>query len=623
MGSWRISIGWIVAFALALFGIKLWLIGAYANATPFWDQWDSEAAFLYQPYLEGKLGWTDLFAPHNEHRILTTRLLGLALLELNGTWNPILQMVVNAALHVSVLLLMILLLVPALGHARLPAVLAFALLLFGVPYAWENTLSGFQAQFYFVLLFSVVCLWLAVLAAPLSPRWWAGVAFAVLAFLSLASGVFALAAAAGIGVVQYVLGMRRSRAQVIAAVILLLLFGIGVALTPSNPGHEVLKAGSLQQFVEALRAVLSWPFAPSFRAAALRNLPMLAFGAWLLWKRPTAEDVRWFLAALVLLALAQAVSIAYGRAVGSLASRYTDLFAIAVLVNVLCLVVLAGEFRGLWRGAIALLLCTGVAFLVYALITQIGKPLPHELETKRINGLAQEANVRNYLLTGDPGHISGKPHLHVPYPSTERLASILASPHLRAILPANIRAPMTPVSIDPKADAAFVPNGVFPATPKRAGLVLGSYGSDGDAAVGQVSIRFPGTRQGGLIAIPVAGYPTGQGIAIAIEQDGRRDALRVERDPKESWDVAHARVEEGPFSIVLTDRSTSTWVAIGAPTLAEGLAAEVEGLIGNWGIFLAIAFVLATATPLMQYGSAGGSGLASSSGRHRPADSGA
>lgn len=622
MGSWRISIGWVVAFALALFGIKLWLIGTYGNPTPFWDQWDSEAAFLYQPYLEGSLGWTDLFAPHNEHRILTTRLLGLALLELNGTWNPILQMVVNAALHVAFLLLMILLLLPVLGHARVPAVLAFALLLFGVPYAWENTLSGFQAQFYFVLLFSVICLWLTVLAAPLSLRWWAGVAFALLAFLSLASGVFALAAAAGVGIVLYVLGMRRSRAQIIAVVILLVLFGIGVALTPSNPGHESLKAGSPQQFVEALRAVLSWPFPPSFRAAALRNLPLLAFGLWLLWKRPVAEDVRWFLAALVLLALTQAVSIAYGRAVGSLASRYTDLFAIAVLVNFLCLVVLAGEFRGFWRAALVLVLCAGLAVLVHALVAQVGRTLPHELETKRVTGLAQEANVRNYLLTGNLEHISGKPLLHVPYPSTERLASILASPRLRAILPANIRAPMAPLAIEPKADAAFVPGGVFPATPARPGFVLGSYGPAGDAGVGQVSIRFPGTRQGGVLAIPVAGYPRGQGIAVTVEQEGRRVALHIERDPKESWEVVHAKVEGGAFSIVLTDRSKSAWVAIGAPTLSEGLAAHVQRLLANWGVFLAVAFALAIATPLIQYGSAGGSGMAAGPGRQRPANSG-
>ena len=41
----------------------------------------------------------DLFAHHNEHRILFTRLSGLALLALGGQWDPLLQMIVNAVVH--------------------------------------------------------------------------------------------------------------------------------------------------------------------------------------------------------------------------------------------------------------------------------------------------------------------------------------------------------------------------------------------------------------------------------------------------------------------------------------------------------------------------------------------
>lgn len=448
VNSWRTSIGWTAAFAAALFGIKLWLIGTYGNATPFWDQWDAEAAFLYQPFLEGRLGWADLLAPHNEHRILTTRLLALALLEANGSWNPILQMVVNAALHVTAIVLILLLLVPAIGHARLPIVLAFALALFGLPTAWENTLAGFQSGFYFVLLFSVAAMWLTVLAEPLSPRWWSGVAFAVLAFLSLASGVFAVAAAAGIGMIQYALGIRRTRAQAIAIVVLLALFGVGLALTGSNPGHEPLKAASAMQFAGAMAATLSWPLAPSVPAAIVRNLPIAAFGLWLLWRRPAATDARWFLAALVLLALAQAASVAYGRAVGVLAPRYTDLFALAVLAGFLCFVVLSRELPGSWRTLVPAMALAGVAAAAFHFpVAQFCSGLLLQLDTKRATSLAQEANVRSYLATGDMSHLTDKPHLQVPYPSPERLAAILASPKIRSILPPNIQPPMAPSSV--------------------------------------------------------------------------------------------------------------------------------------------------------------------------------
>ena len=90
-----------------LYGSKLWVIGAYGNATPFWDQWPGEASFLYHPLVAGTFDWTRFFEPANEHRIVTTRLLEVGLLKLNGIWNPLLEMVVNAALHVLTICLLI------------------------------------------------------------------------------------------------------------------------------------------------------------------------------------------------------------------------------------------------------------------------------------------------------------------------------------------------------------------------------------------------------------------------------------------------------------------------------------------------------------------------------------
>src|SRR6266576_6839573 len=66
----RISFFWLCSsFSLLLFGIKLWLINFYGNATPVWDQWDAEAKNLYKPFLDGTLSWHQLFAAHNEHRV--------------------------------------------------------------------------------------------------------------------------------------------------------------------------------------------------------------------------------------------------------------------------------------------------------------------------------------------------------------------------------------------------------------------------------------------------------------------------------------------------------------------------------------------------------------------------
>lgn len=247
------------AFAALLFGIKLWLIGMYSNVTPFWDQWDAEAEKLYKPFLEGTLGWAELFAPHNGHRIFTTRLLALGLLNINGIWNPLIQMVINAVLHITALGFSIALLTRLIGRNHLLALLVFSLVLFGVPYPWENMLAAFQSQFYFVLLFSVACLWLTITQNPLSTRWWGGVLCAVLAFFSLASGIFELATAALVSLVFYAFGLRKTNKQLLAVAIVTGLFMLGVALTPNLAKLGGPEATSVPQFLNALTAILGWP----------------------------------------------------------------------------------------------------------------------------------------------------------------------------------------------------------------------------------------------------------------------------------------------------------------------------------------------------------------------------
>src|SRR5580698_6639125 len=91
---------WLAVFCLVALGAKLWTIQIWGTNIPYWDQWD-EARLLFKPWLEGTLTWRDFFIPHNEHRILFTRLLDLAELKLNGQWDPFFQMIVSALLHIG------------------------------------------------------------------------------------------------------------------------------------------------------------------------------------------------------------------------------------------------------------------------------------------------------------------------------------------------------------------------------------------------------------------------------------------------------------------------------------------------------------------------------------------
>lgn len=588
INRYLIQICFFFGFASVLFGIKLWVIGSYGNATPFWDQWDAEAALLYEPFLKGTLTWANLIAPHNEHRIVTTRLLALGLLTLNGIWNPLFQMVVNAIIHIIGLGLIVALLVRPLGHRYLPSLLLFSIILFGVPYGHDNILAGFQSSFYFVLLFSIVSLWLTVTSTPLSIRWCAGVVSGIAAFLSLASGIFALAAAAAIGLLHYLLKVRKTGKQFFAIGILVGLFALGAYLTPSLPGHAQLKAASISQFFEALSAILGWPVSSNIFSVIICTSPAFIFLAGMLRKRPAANDPQWFLLALIFWMIGQAASIAYGRAVGHLASRYLDLFAIGILANFACLILIRRNCTDRWNKLANL----GMMVWVAAILISLGNhtdQVRSELIGKRNTGFTQEINTRNYLASGDFNHLKGKAFLDVPYPNPEHFASILASPVVRAFLPSKIRTPLNPVWIKSEPAGAFMAEGYFRTTPKRESMTFGSYGRQGNLAIGRALLEFNSTSASNL-AIPVAGYPLSPGIKLEMEQDGRRHPLLIEKQPKESWGVVYAKVNNGPFYIELTDGNPSFWVAIGAPSVVGRLDALTNCLVGSNFLFVMVGF---------------------------------
>jgi hypothetical protein len=428
----------IVSLALILFGAKLLVIGAYGNATPYWDQWDGEAAGLYAPFLEGRLGWGDMLAAHCEHRGFTARLLALGLLSANGLWNPLLQLVVNAAIHVGLVCLLAWLLTQAIGQRFLPVILAFCLALFSCPYGWENTLAN-NSSFYLLLLFAIGSLWLGTGAAPFSARWWMATGLAVCGFFSLASGAFVPAALAGIGVLQYLVGIRRGRLHLAAVFVLGGLFAAGVALTPSVAAHASLRAATLTQFVGSWSSMLGWPIENRILGPAVRNAPALLFTVAMLRARPPAEDRRWFLLTLVIWMLGQGLVICYGRAAHALASRYMDLFAIDILTNFACLlcVVNARADTRPWAVPAA---AVWVAMVLGCLGGSVHKHCLNDLQARRDTAQAQELNTRNYVRTGDIGHLTDKPYLHVPYPVPERLAALLDTPSIRSVLPRNIRA---------------------------------------------------------------------------------------------------------------------------------------------------------------------------------------
>jgi len=447
----------IFAAAMMVFGAKLWLIGVFGSATPFWDQWDAEALQLFKPYLEGKLHLSQLFDAHNEHRIFFTRVIALTLLELNGYWDTIFQMVVNAVIHVTAVALLLTLLIRALplGHAVLLSI--FTGLLFALPFGWENSLGGFQSQFYLLLLFAVACHAMLYDAAVFSLKWLIGIALAVGSFFSLASGALTLLSVAALFTCQLVLGKRAGAKEVIGIVLVAALAVQLLLSVPTVTGHDALRAKTSVEFLTSFFRVAAWPLKPSIEwplpsgmfLCLLLNAPVLVLCFRMIRNRPNVDDPRWFYLGLAGWLFAQCASLAYGRAPVVVGSRYIDLLAFMVIVNFAAIGVVCADRRA---GAHACLVATAVWIvpIVLALGDQAVFPLPYEVAHKGATGQIQTQNLKSFLETGDVSHISNKQILHVPYPDSERLSRIASDPTIRSILPPSLDANRTSSLLDPR-----------------------------------------------------------------------------------------------------------------------------------------------------------------------------
>jgi hypothetical protein len=582
------------SFTLLFLGFKLWTIRSYGNAVPFWDQWDAEAAGLYKPYLDGTLSLKHLFINHNEHRIFTTRLWALGLLIINKTWNPLLQMVANAGVHCVTIMLFVSLLARVLGRQNLPGLLVFALPLFSIPYGWENTLAGFQVQFYFVVFFSVAAIWLMVTGEPFSRRWWNGFVCGILSFLSLASGLFAFATVSLMSFIFYFTGNRTSIKQLLSGTICALMFIACFMLTPVLEHQQVYKAHTFPDFYHSLKISLGWPVSHTIVSALVRNLPIFVFVPIILLKRPPVNDRRWFLLALCVWSMVQVVSVAYGRAAGPLSPRYKDLHAIPIFVNFACLISLTQMYINRWRLYSQIGLAAWSAILLTSLAFFSIRDLPGELNTKRTWNLAEEKNTRNYIITKDISHLKNKPDMHVPLPDPDRLATTIELPGIREILPGNINSPLQAEKTDSGVAGAFVTNGFPGKFLQNIDTSWGSFTMLKDSAMGQLSLQFHTNYEGRKIEIPVAGYPKDSGMVLEIEQNGQRTPLKISDNPGEKWGAAYARLKSGDFTIHVADSNARAWVAVRRPAVLGNLDGFINRLLWHsYDKFIIAGIVLA------------------------------
>ena len=583
----------LLGLFLVVLGAKLLVVGNYGNPTPYWDQWEAEAATLYHPSANGNLGLAQFVAAHHEHRILWVRLLGLLELKLNGgIWDPLFQMTVNAALHGLALVLLL-----GCLHRELPerssAPLVFFALLLTLPFGWENTLAGFQSQFYFFLLFGLSSIWLLTRARPLSAWWWLGFLALIASYFSVASGFLAGVAAVACNLFQMAGKRRLDKPTCIGVGLVLGYVLLAYGWTPTVEIHHHLKAGGIRDFAVSFFKTLAFPFCARPSLALVVQLPAIALLALLAAaKRARLEAAPpWFLIGAILFVWLNAAATAYGRGAGGVgpAPRYVDTLFFGLVLNGAALLYLAPLFRGRWMKVAAL---GWLAVLVSGTIGIFAGQVIHHLRLKARAGQTQEANVKRFLSDFDRDRLASLPFHAIPHPSAERLAYLLENETVRSFLPTPLRAALPARQTN---NWFFLESGAAPAVPPRPfERVWGSYGPGGPALAGELALDFDPPRKGGFLEIAVAGQPRAPGMALRLETpDGRPLAdLAPRRAPGNRWRPVCVRAPAEAFRIAAVDASPRHWLAFSAPKEIGPGTLLTRATLRAWFMFLAAGIAL-------------------------------
>jgi hypothetical protein len=580
---------WLPVVFLLVFSAKLVLIREFPVTSPYWDQWDAEARNLFLPYYNSGLSWSQMFQFHNEHRIFFSRLLALDLLLMNGQWDPRLQQVVNAAMHSVTAVLLLAIVWRGLAWRRLELLAALIVPIFALPYAWENTLIGFQSQFYLFVLFSLLGLWLTTAFRAGSAAWWLGWACALCGLFNVASGILLPIVIAGVAVLEIMNPLRRWRELVLALAGAAALLVLGVlTASPPLPYHEPLKATTAGRFFAAFLHNMAWPWVESPAAGILMWLPIAAFLVILLIRQGRTSTFERFAIGLAAWVLLQAAALAYGRGGGALvpAPRYHDFLSLGFVANTLILIVAVRRMRaGPMRKGLAALMLIGWSGAALAGFDALTGASIMMLNSFRPHWEAQAANVRRFVLTGDGQELKSQPPSDLPYPSADSLIALLEQPTLRRLLPAAVRQPLR---VQPRTvtNEAFVPYGAYPTTPNDPMRPSwGSYTGRGDASSGKFESLPMTCERGEHLSVPVAGYLGLADVHLTVRNvtTGETYEIKPPRVAREEWVNGTVPCPEGPFVLVAADRSDAylSWFAFREPVETGWASLRAEALIDN------------------------------------------
>ncbi|HEV3409995.1 MAG TPA: hypothetical protein VG095_06865, partial [Chthoniobacterales bacterium] len=503
--------------------------------------------------------------PHTESRMVPSKLLALGLLAVNGQWDARLESTFNAVLFAGMAVLIALALVRVFGaEFRIP-IFVTAGAYGALPYAWENTIWGFQLSFYCLIFFSLLTIWGLGLNRAFSAGWFVGAIAAIIAPVSMAAGFVAIVAVLGVETLRLLTKRRTLRASAPTLLACAATLALALYFRVYIPEHEPYRAPSLAVWAQVATKFLGWPFEVS-SGFLLAYLP-LAFLLLRYVRRARASEEANFaqqaetLFLLGALSVLLAAGIAYARAMlspGATASRYMDALAPGFLANVLAVFVFLRQANPRKLLASAWLGCA-----VFALVLLVHKELGR-LKAKAEKFASAEQAVRAYIASGDISVLPDTPPNGIPYPDRGMLASFVDDPVLRQILPASLRPPLELVAEEGMDVFA------------RQGVGEHAWTSDpavvGDARGTMTTQLLEPTLP--YLQVELFGRP-GPGMQLMLKDENSEDSVTFRTFKRDDgWRVGLMRVPGRKVRLVARDDNA-----------AEAFAFREPREIGRWSVY--------------------------------------
>jgi hypothetical protein len=408
----------------------------FAVALPFWDQWDAEWIGLLKPWIEGKLQVSDLFVGHNEHRILPTRLMTLAVFSVTGTWNNLVGARLNIPLSAITPLILIWILhkekeIAGLKWLVIVVILAGA----SLPFSWENILIGFQSQFYFLNLFTLSALTLAVYRPEKYAAILAIIFLCLLSILTTASGLLTSMSVAVIYLLNSFIKNKMTVKYSLVILILLVMSFLAYYTMPVNAGHSFLRSENTLEFIKAAIRIMGWPLRGSKLHIGLMWLPSLITIPILIF-RSQIRNIDLLMIGCFVWTGMQIAALAYGRGheIIHMPSRYAEVLVLGLVGNswfILRLPDAFGKSQKLRKLMYALvILFFGAVYISFIQRTKMDLKI---LKEERGRRLTQAANVCGYLQSKDFKFLDKK-GFEIPYPNPKSLQQFLDDQELQKVL---------------------------------------------------------------------------------------------------------------------------------------------------------------------------------------------